>query len=149
MAGEPVGIARTVPAFVMVPNPRQDRHDPRVLNVAEDPDPVHRVFLDLVELLGRELARLVEDVTGHTDLSHIVEQPGVLHELQLLGSQPQLAGEANCGRGDALGVAVRVAVFGVNGGDNRPDRVEEKILELRLQLDSVNSDPRLVPEERK
>ena len=126
---EPVGISRAVPVLVVVPHDRDDRI--REVDRREDLGADRRVQLHLLELGGRQLARLVEDVLGHRDLAGVVQQPARLDRLQrLLVGDPQLARQADGCALHSTDVAVRDFVFRIDRRRQRFDGRQVQAVEL-------------------
>src|SRR5256885_8995245 len=105
-------IALSVPAFVVMSDPRSDAVD--VWKVAEDQVPERDVLLDDLALLVRQLARLSQDGVWDADLADVVEQTGRVEGGSDLVVEPELARQEVRVPRDVLGVAARVAVLRVN-----------------------------------
>ena len=91
-----------------------------------------RVELHLLELGGRQLAGLVQDVLGYRDLACVVEQRRGLDGLERrLVGDADLAGQAHGGHLQPADVAVRDLVLGVDGGCERLDGREIEPVERR------------------
>src|SRR5437773_2605905 len=77
-------IPGAVPMLVMVLHKRE-----RVTEVLERRKDLHadaNVFLDVLELFGREGARVVEDRFARADLAHVMEPPGESYLLDGVGA---------------------------------------------------------------
>ena len=77
-----------VPALVVVPHDRHDRI--AKIYVREHVGADDRVHLHLLELVLRELARLVQDVSRYSDLADVVQQRAGLQRLDFQ------FGQSNC-----------------------------------------------------
>ena len=86
---EPVGIAPSVPPFVMVANVLD--HLAEMGQGGEDVGAGDRMGLHLLELLIRERAVLVQDLLTDTDLADIVETPAVRISSTCSSSMPSSA----------------------------------------------------------
>src|SRR5918992_3568579 len=89
LAGQPVGIARAVPALVGAAHDRQ--HVREKLHRRQDLLPDHRVALHDLALLGGERPGLVQDRLRHGQLSDVVEGRPVAQRAQLPLGHPEQA----------------------------------------------------------
>src|SRR5687767_13549623 len=69
------------------------------------------VILDVRKLLGREIARFVQDLLANADLSDIVDASGEPHVLYRVGVEAELIGDGRAKRRNALRVAAEVDVL--------------------------------------
>ena len=120
LALKPVGVAAPVPTLVVMADDRD--HRVREIHALHDLRAHDRVHLHLVELGGRELAGLVEDVIGDGDLAHVVQQRARLERFYLRLAQPEMAGQPARVNLHAVDVIVSDIVFGIDGRGERFDR---------------------------
>ena len=84
---QPGRIALAVPALVVAQDQR--RHGIRERHRADDVGADLRMRADLLELFGRQRARLGQDVLGHRQLADVVQQRRRLHALDLVLAHPE------------------------------------------------------------
>ena len=120
-ADQAARIAAPVPALVVGAHDRHDRI--RELDEREDVGADVDVQLHLVELGGRQLSRLVEDVLRHRELPGIVQQGGASIAFNVgSSSTPSARASADRVRLHSTHVAVRHVVFRVDGHRERLNR---------------------------
>ena len=122
VAGEAVEIAATVDPLVVVPD--AGSHGVDVGDVADDHVAERDVLLHDLELLVGQLAGLAQHLVGDADLADVVEQARDPDRLELRGRDVDPPGEEQRVAGDVLGVALRVAVLGVDRADQALEDVE-------------------------
>ncbi len=113
-AGELVGVAVSVPAFVVV----ADGGD-GVLEEAEAADDAGAFFgvgLDGVAFVGGEGAGFEEDGVGDGEFADVVEEGCVAEEVEFGVESPRTVADGEGELLDAAGVAGGVGVAGVDGG---------------------------------
>ena len=118
LADQPAGIARAIPALVVVPDGTQNLFQARGAGSqcgGDDRRPDVRVHLDLRELFVGQAPRLAKDLVGDADLADIVQQGGDLYGVLRRLVQTQDTGDVEAVAHDVLGVAARVAVLVVHG----------------------------------
>ena len=122
LALQAAGVAGAVPLLVVVLDDRQD--GPGEVDGVQDVRAPLRVFLDLLELLVRQAARLEQDVFGNAQLADVVQQRAGVQSLQLVPRQAHLLRRRHRVALDAQDVLVGVLVLGVNSEgealDGRP-----------------------------
>jgi hypothetical protein len=111
---ERVRVAEAVPAFVVVANDWDDRI--REVDLFENLRADGRVNLHPLELGRGEFARLVQDVIGHGQLAHVVQQRARLQGFDLGRRQAEDAAQARCVNLHAADVAVGRLILRVNRG---------------------------------
>ena len=140
-AGDPRGIAGTVPALVVGERDVLGGAQQRPHAAGQDVGPDHRVPLHLLEFAGRQRSRLQKDRVANADLADIVQGRRSLDRQRHLGGQSQLAGEGPGEPTDTSRVFAGVVVAEL-GGERQP--LED--LEPRdLQLPRPFLDGRLEP----
>src|SRR5450756_420997 len=110
-------IADSVPTLVVVFDVLE-----RLLDVKEgreDVEPYPHVLLDVLELIGGEPSRLVEDCFAYSNLADVVKTARNSEVLAHLFLEAQLLGELSRQLGDALGMAPQVEILGFHGVDER------------------------------
>ena len=111
---------RVAPAVVaLVVIARADAEPGGILDAGEDLAAHHGVHLDLGELLVREPALLGEDLDGHADLAHVVEQSGEVDLLAYFLGFSGLFRDLQRVFRDAMRMSIRVFILCVNGACQR------------------------------
>jgi hypothetical protein len=87
-----------------------DRRQRGVLQAPDEPLAVEGVALDLSELLGRQPARLTEDLERRSHLAHVVHGRGGADQPDGVGLEPQFPGDHLAVAGDAARMSVGVGV---------------------------------------
>ena len=125
VGGEPVGVARPVPALVMVAD---DRDVPgRAARAARASD--HR-SPDAACIATRSAAvsepRLQQDGVRDSDLAHVVEDCTKLERVELRVGEPMAASDLECQGSEAFGVALHTVVANL-------DRIREHASDGRCE----------------
>ena len=121
-------IALAVPALVMAQDERRDRIRER--HRADDVGADLRVGADLLELFGRQRARLREDVLGHGELADVVQQRRRLHALDLVLRHAERARERRRVELHAADVRLRGLILRVDRERQRFDRRQVQVRHL-------------------
>ena len=108
LAVQPVGVATAVVFLVMPANDRLQI--PRELDAREELHAPHGMLLHHIGFFAREWPRLVQDLVGHTHLADVVQIRAETDGGLLERVEPERAGHGHRIPGDALTVAVGVAV---------------------------------------
>src|SRR6202008_39954 len=127
LAGDAVGVALAVPAFVAVADDRPDVLEPG--DRANDPFAELRRRLDEPPLLGRQPPGLRKDVARDADLADVVEKRAELQTLQAQLVEAELAADTQREVGDPAGVGRRVLVVRLDCVRKRLDGGDEGALE--------------------
>ncbi len=102
------------------------------------------VLLDVLELVGSELAGLEEHRVGDPDLADVVEERGLADERDVVFGKPECRRDLSGGLTDASGVLLGLVVV-VVGGEREPlDRLLPRLLELPGSLRDGPLQPLLV-----
>src|SRR6184192_4329007 len=143
---QPIGVAGSVEALVVIPYCRYD-----VAKVCEGGQNLRsddHMLLDVLELLRRQRALLVQDRLSRADLSEVVQPAGDPHQLDVFFRHYQLMGDRGGQVGDPRRVPPHVGVLGLEGIDERLERRDRQTLELHpltLQLGGPGGDFLLEP----
>ncbi|CFV99752.1 Uncharacterised protein [Bordetella pertussis] len=73
LAGQPVGIARSVVVLVMVPDDAADRRAVVQPGCRDDALAQHAVFLHVGPVFAQQAARMMQDAIGHAQLADVVQ----------------------------------------------------------------------------
>ena len=111
-------IAFAVPAFVMRPHDRYDGI--RKLHLLQNLRAHGRMDLHLLELFGRQLTRLRDNVLRHRQLADVVEQRRRHQRILFLFAQLQIAPKLSCIHLHARQMAVGGLILGFNRQRQRP-----------------------------
>ena len=121
LAGDPVRVARAVPALVLVAHRPRDRSHPG--NRAEDPLADHRMLAHDLPLAVVQRPLLVEDLVGDPDLADVVQERRGTHAGDLRGIEGERLGDLGRQVDDGLGVIAGIAVALAQRGGERRDHV--------------------------
>ena len=140
LAGEAVGVARAVPALVVVADdPLGDLEQLRIA-AAEHARAQQRVRLDDLELLLGQPAGLEQDRVRDRDLADVVQRRGVADEVHHPVAEAQPARQHGREVADALGVLARVVVAVLGGLGEPAQAVELGALHLAAARDGLGGD---------
>lgn len=134
LAGEPVGVARAVPALVVRQRDLAPHGEDRVGGLGEDLRAHERVTLHLRALLVRERARLEEDRIGHAELAHVVHGRREEQAARDIAPHAHLRRDGLCVEAHALDVAAGLAIAELRGGGEAEDHIEVGPIDLVAEL---------------
>ena len=131
-----------VPPLVVAQRDVVGHGDEVVLRVAEDVGPDERVLLDALAFLGRQRARLVQDVVGDAHLADVVHRGGALDEFHLAAVQAHGLGQEAGGPADAPDVLGGGVVAVLDHHRQTDDRIQMGLFQVLLQQCVVDRDGR-------
>src|SRR2546421_12405927 len=119
LALEAIRVSRAVPSLVRGADDRTERSEE--WHRGEDALADHRVLAHDGEFFRRERPRFLEDVARDADLADVMEEGAVFQQTKLLALQPEPLANIDGQLSGFPGVRLRVPVFRVKGGRQRPD----------------------------
>ncbi len=120
LGGEPLRIAPTVPALVVLLDGGRPRSQPPGKG-SSDLGTLFGMAAELEPLLLRGLGRLVQDAGGHVELSHVVQQGGPAQAVAVSLGEAHLLGDEVVEGAHPLGVASSPAVVRAHGAHEGED----------------------------
>lgn len=131
VAGETVGIARSVERLVMMRD--AGKQVTQLLQVGQNVNADPHVRLDLSKLLVGQRPPFFENLVLDADLADVVKQA---HQVEVAAEdrvETELFSQPDGDASDALGMPRGIGVFGVDRGGERANHAEEQVFEIAVE----------------